>query len=104
MKLRITENRRDKIVLKYLDKYYGNLTVENFKKYGVKHYIDRKYTGLKIFLVENNTLFVLNRQLRDDLINLFGIELSKFDDVLIPWFEETYGDNIFRCKILDYHN
>jgi hypothetical protein len=101
MKLLITESKRNKIITKYLDKYYSDLSVNNFRKYGVKHYIDPN--GFKIFLVEDNTLWLLNKQLTDDLVDLFGIDITNSDDILIPWFEETYGDNIFRVKVWGYH-
>ena len=90
MKYIITESKLEQVVIKYLNKMYGDL----------KEYTKDEYPG-HIFYVKDkkvhmfqdlktNDLFVNYDTIWSDLKTIFGLEDSEIKRIISKWVEETY--------------
>ena len=98
MKLIITESKLKKIITKFLNKFYGDLFVKDWRKYNFLQLFDTKSTGLIIFTIDNDVLHIVNNQLIEDLQNYFNLKDEELDGIFIPWMESTYGIKIISAR------
>lgn len=94
MKLIITENKRNKVVTDWLNKYYSNLFVKEYPRWGITDYIDTDVTGLKVFYSENGILFITNSNLKDDLRDIFNVSRDDLNNIFIPFMKDNYNLDI----------
>ena len=103
MKLIITENKRNDIVIKWLDKYYGDL-FSHSSPGSIKyiHFIDKN----------NNTIFDYNRsvsvvEFRDDviqeLVSMFNLNVKSINEILIPWLKKNYNLHVEKVNITTWY-
>jgi len=91
MKIIITENRLNKVVLKWLDNEYGNLisVIKNKKVF----YVDEN--GLPLFFYYSNektrNLYINYEKIWQLLKTIFSMDYLQIHDILKIWLEETYN-------------
>jgi hypothetical protein len=91
MKIIITESKLNKVVLKWLDKEFGNLTevVRGDKTI----YVDQD--GLPLFYYyqdsKNGYVFINYERIWQLLESIFDMEYEQIRDILKIWLEETYN-------------
>ena len=91
MKIIITESSRDTLVLKWLNKEFGDLTpvVKDDKTY----YVDEDRKPLFYYYQDSKNRYVyINYERIWFLIeSIFGLEELETQDILKVWLEETYN-------------
>ena len=103
MKLIITESKRNDIVIKWLDKYYGDL-FKHSSPGSIKyiHFIDKN----------NNTIFDYNRsssivEFRDDviqeLVSIFNLNVKNINEILIPWLKKNYNLHVEKVNVTTWY-
>ena len=91
MKIIITESKLNKVVLKWLDREFGNLTkiVKGDKIY----YVDQD--GLSLFYcyqdLKNKYVFINYDRIWRLLQSIFGMEYEQVLEILKVWLEQTYN-------------
>ena len=104
MKIIITESRRNKTIIKWLDESYSDL-----RKYSAPgsfkftHYKDND--GESIFFFNRNTgvVTIADKTLYQDLKYMFGLSNYELNDILIPWFEQVYNLHVERVVYSGLH-
>jgi hypothetical protein len=88
MKLIITENKRNQIVIKWLNSEYGDLTPFETGKY--PDYIFFKKDGEVVFDYnkKNGFVFISNEKIWSFLESFFGLEYEEIQDLTKEWVEE----------------
>lgn len=99
MKTIIKENKRNKVITDWLDKYHRNLNVDYRRvwsvDYAMLYHTDDYYGyGATVILhtVETNTTTLINNQFNSEMFGFFGPLLNS--DLLYifkPWLEENYN-------------
>ena len=90
MKYIITENQNEKLIIKYLNKEYGDL--EEYKT--DEEPVSLLFVKDKIVYMEhdlkNGYLFVGYDTIWEDLINIFSLKDYEVQRIITKWVEETY--------------
>ena len=97
MKYIITESKLENVVIKYLNKMYGDL-----KEYRTDEHPDSIFfiKGKKVFMeqdLENDDLWVSFFTIWLDLVDTFSLENKEIEYIISKWVEGTYNikpDNI----------
>ena len=90
MKVKITENKRNQIVFKWLNSEYGDL--EQFKTKKYPDYIFFMKDGEVVFdyNIENGNVFISYDKIWSILENFFGFKYKEMQDLTKEWVEEHY--------------
>ena len=91
MKYIITENKMEQVVIKYLNKLYGNL-----EEYRITKYPDIVFfiKGNKVFMelgLKNGYLLVDYDTIWEDLEDTFSLENYEIKSIIKKWAESTYN-------------
>jgi len=91
MKYIITESKLENVVIKYLNKMYGDL-----EEYRTDNRPDSVFfvKGKKIFMeqdLKNDYLYVGYETIWKDLEDTFLLEYNEIQSVIFKWVEETYN-------------
>ena len=89
MKYIITENQNEKLIIKYLNKEYGDL-----KEYRTDEYPESVFyiKDKKVYMEpENDVLWVDYYTIWQDLINIFSLKNSEIKHIITHWVKETYN-------------
>jgi hypothetical protein len=91
MKIIISENKIEKIALKWLDKTYGDLEIVDEKKYPEN--IDYRKGGEMIFNynIKTNVVYINNSFIWFDLRNHFGMTYKQIQRLTKKWIEDRFG-------------
>ena len=86
-----SDNHREKSVLKWLNKEFGDLTPE--VKGDKTFYVDRDRRPLFFYRhnIENGFVFINRERLWSFFKNIFGLDDSQTRDILTIWLEDTYN-------------
>jgi len=98
MKYIITESRMEQVVIKYLNKMYGDL-----KEYRTDEYPNKVLyiKGKKVYMereLENGELYVDYNTIWRDLKNTFSLEYDEIKFILTKWMGRTYNLNGFNVS------
>jgi len=90
MKYIITESKFEQVVIKYLNKMYGNL-----EEYKTDERPDSVFfvKGKKVYMkqdLKNDDLYVDYDTIWSDLKNTFSLERGEIKSIISKWVEETY--------------
>ena len=99
MKLIITENKRDKIAIKWLNDNYGDL--ESFKTKIKPSYIFYRKNGEVIFDYnkKDGVVFVNYKKIWSFLESFFGMDFHQIRDLIIKWVKEHYNLRVTSTMI-----
>ena len=91
MKYIITENKIEQVVIKYLNKYYGDL-----EEYRTDKRLNSVFfvKGKKIYMeqdLESKRLYVDYDTLWSDLKDTFSLEYDDVQSIIKKWVEVTYN-------------
>jgi hypothetical protein len=90
MKIIITENRLNSVVLKWLDNKFGNLT--KVVKGDYTQYVDQDGYVLISYLTNVKQIIVIDyKRIWKLLLDIFGMKSEQIQDILKIWLEETYN-------------
>ena len=88
MKVIITESRLLDIALKWLVQSYGNLTMANIDYYDSDFFLK---DGEIVFSVDKYAeSVVVYFEIRDLLLNMFGLEYGQMRKVVVDWLSKYY--------------
>lgn len=97
MKVKITENKRNEVAIKYLNKFYSNLIPSKVRGYTI--YIDEE--SKVVFRVSPNKEVL---EFDSGVLNFFkefmGFEDNKIKKIILNWFNKTYNQNTERWRIV----
>ena len=99
MKLIITESKMNSVVTKWLDKKYGNLTPK-------KHILTTTFTnesGDGMFHYSYGDVTIEDENLQSDLVNMFNLSRYDLNQIVKPWFEQTYGMDVDLVQYTTWH-
>jgi hypothetical protein len=100
MKIILTENKRDRLALNWLNKEFGNLT--QVVRGDRTHYVDQN--GLTLFYYYPNdkikVIFIDYTRIWIFFETIFGLDYEQIQDILKIWLEETY--NLSDYLPIDY--
>ena len=90
MKHILTESKMEQVIIKYLNKFYGDL-----EEYRTDEYPDKVFymKDEKIFMEHNlksGRLWVDYDTIWTDLETIFSLEELEIQDIITKWVEETY--------------
>jgi hypothetical protein len=106
MKLIITESRMNSIVTKWLDKNYSKLKKHAAKGgYMYTHYRDDDYLSIFRYNRSTGLITIINPDLQENLISMFGVDDNRLNDIFIPWLKKTYNLTVPSVKYFEttYH-
>jgi hypothetical protein len=91
MKYIITESKLEKVIIKYLNKFYGDL-----EEYRTDEYPDSVFfiKGKKVYMelnLKNNRLYISSSAIWDEIQNFFGLKPYPVSLILKKWVKDTYG-------------
>ena len=89
MKYIITENKLEKTVIHFLNKGYGNLTINGEIRPNTIFFVDGKNV-LMVYDIRNSRLWVDN-SLYETLLEWFNLGYRKTKDIIEKWAFEKYG-------------
>ncbi len=93
MKYIITESKLEQVVIKYLNKAYGDLEEYRTDEYpnSIFYVKDKKvYMEQDLETFEVGMLWVDYNTIWSDLKNIFGLESPEIKHIITKWAEETY--------------
>jgi hypothetical protein len=98
MRYIIRENRLTSIIERWLDENYGNLLSATAGGYQL--YVPSRENIDVIFSVSPNLeVLIINKNLRDTINSLFGIEDNTINKLIQKWFNENYNQKTVRTRI-----
>ena len=91
MKYIITESKLEQVVIKYLNKMYGDL-----EEYRTDEHPDSVFfvKGKKVYMeqdLENDDLWVDYYTIWSDLENMFDLKYNEIQSIITKWVEVTYN-------------
>lgn len=93
------------IVIRYLNKLYGDLEVYKNDKYPNRIFYGKGGEVYMEFSVENNYLWVDYIKIWRDLINLFNLSYDEhIQFILKKWIKETYNINFLKGLVSTCYN
>ena len=91
MKYIITESKLDKVVIKYLNKLYGNLKKHVYEKYPAIMYYNKNKEVYLTHELDSDILWVDYDNIWSDLEDTFGLKYEEIQRIISEWAEKTYG-------------
>ena len=86
MKLIIKESKRNKVVTKWLNKYYNNLFIKEYPRWGVMDFFTTDEPKSKVFVYESGVLLIINPNLIDELNKILHDIVSYYGTLKILLF------------------
>jgi len=104
MDIIITESKMNSAVTKWLDKGYGNLRKSKSPgSFRFIHYKDENNVTVFLFNLETRVVTITNKTLYHYLKDMFGLSRYQLNDILIPWFEQSYNLHVERVTYSDLY-
>ena len=104
MKLIITESKMSSVVTKWLDMSYGNLRKSSSPmNFRFIHYKDENNETVFLFNLNTGTVTITNKSVYHYLKDMFGLSGYELNDILIPWFEQSYNLHVEKVQYSDLH-
>ena len=90
MKYIITESKLDQVIIKYLNKVYGDLEEYRTDEHPNSVYLVKDNKVYMEFDTKYNGLYVDYTTIWEDLINIIGRKYDEIKRIIKKWVEETY--------------
>lgn len=100
MKLIITENKRNKVVTAWLNKYYSDLFTKEYPRWDIIDFFTTDGPGSKVFIYDNRVLLISNPDLKNELDTIFNVNSKDLNDIFIPFMKDNYNLNVISVKYL----
>jgi len=103
MKYIITESKLEKVVIKYLNKFYGDLEqVQQSDYWGLVNFNKNGKTYIQLN-TKTNSVWLPKSSLSQELIEVFNLGSLGIKDIISKWVGETYGlTNVTPDKVESY--
>jgi len=93
MKIIINENRRERIVIKWLEDKYGGLKHKVSKDYSDLYYFMKNGYVVMDYYGKYGTLHAGNGII-DFIMKTFGMDRDESKEIVKLWFQESYGYDV----------
>jgi hypothetical protein len=108
MNIQVNEHQLDRIVIKWLNKNFGNLIPKKHKDYPDSvFYVNSSNNILMEYGQESDRIFIHDNQIWSKIESLFHLEYDDTKSIMKVWLEETYklegvtphyGQNVFEGR------
>ena len=102
MKILITENKRNQIVIKWLNSKYGDLTPYETEKYPDYIFFMKDGKLIFVYIKKNGYVGVSYDKIWSFLQNFFGLEYEEIQDLTKEWVEEHYKLGVTTTSCCNY--
>jgi len=99
MKYIITESKLEEVIIKFLNKMYGDLEEYRTDEYPNKVFYMKDNKIYMEHELENDMLWVGYETIWKDLENMFDLKISKIKYIISKWVEETYKLNGYSVSV-----
>ena len=104
MKVIITESKMSSVVTIWLDMSYGDLRKSASPgSFRFIHYKDENNVTVFLFNLNTGVVTITNKTLYHYLKDMFGLSGYELNDILIPWFEQSYNLHVERVTYSDVY-
>ena len=104
MKLIITESKMSSVVTKWLDNDYGDLRKSSSPmNFRFIHYKDENNVTVFLFNLNTGIVTITNKTIYHYLKDMFGLSGYELNDILIPWFEQSYNLHVEKVQYSDLY-
>jgi hypothetical protein len=104
MKVIITESKMSSVVTKWLDNNYGDLRKSKSPmSFRFIHYKDENNETVFLFNLNTGVVTITNKSVYHYLKDMFGLSGYELNDILIPWFEQSYNLHVEKVQYSDLH-
>ena len=100
MKVIIKESKRNKVVTKWLNKYYNNLSIKEYPRWGVMDFFTTDEPRHKVFIYESGVLLITSPNLIDELNNIFNVNKDDLNDIFIPFMKDNYNLDVISVTYI----
>ena len=104
MRIIITESKLYNIVTKWLNKDYGDLRKSASPgSFRFIHYKDKNNETVFLFNLNTGVVTITNNTLYLYLNDMFGLTGYQLNDILTPWFEQSYNLHVEKVQYSDLY-
>jgi len=104
MKLIITESKMSSVVTKWLNNDYGDLRKSSSPmNFRFIHYKDKNNQTVFLFNRDTGIVTITNKTIYHYLKDMFGLSGYELNDILIPWFEQSYNLHVEKVQYSDLY-
>ena len=94
MDIQVDKNQLDRVIIKWLNKHYGNLTLKEISHIPDSvFYVNSKNKEMMDYTINNKILHV-DSEILGSLIDLFKIHEVNVRSIIRKWVYETYDINV----------
>ena len=99
----ITESKLEKVIIKYLNKFYGDLEqVQQSDYWGLVNFNKNGKTYIQLN-TKTNWVWLPKSSLSEELVEVFNLSSLGIKDIISKWVGETYGlTNVTPDKVDSY--
>jgi hypothetical protein len=101
MDIQVNKDQLERVVIKWLNKYYGNLTIKEISHIPDSvFYVNSKNERVMDYTI-NNKILHLEVEILISLIDLFKIDKSEIKSIIRKWVYKTYdiyADRVFGAS------
>ena len=91
MNIQINKHQLERVVIKWLNRYFGNLTPKKHKDYpGNVFYLNSDNQVIMEYDQENERIYIHNNHIWSKLESLFHLNYDEIQSIMKVWLEETY--------------
>ena len=91
MNIQVNKNQLERVVIKWLNRYFGNLTQKTTEKYpNSVFYVNSDNQVMMEYIQENERIYIHNDHIWSKIVSLFHLNYNDTESIMKVWLEETY--------------
>ena len=90
MNIQVNKDQLDRVVIKWLNKYFSNLTPKKYKDVNSVFYLNSNNEILMEYNKENKYIFIHHKYIWSYLGSLFHLKYDEIQSIIKVWLKETY--------------
>jgi hypothetical protein len=100
MDIQVNKHQLERVVIKWLDKHYGDLTLRKHEDYpNDTFFIDSENQILLQFSTTYWEVFVSDNYIWSHLVNFFHLHNDDVKSIIPVWLKETYKMDLFNLRV-----
>jgi hypothetical protein len=90
MEIQVNKHQLDRVVIKWLNKYFSNLTPEKYEDINSVFYVNPSDELMMEYDKENERVYIQNDHIWSKIQSLFHLDYDDTQSIIKVWLEETY--------------